>query len=62
MSGIGLVIVSLMIAALLVAILGFIQILKQNKDSGKRSNKLMFLRIGIQATVILILFIIYCLN
>jgi hypothetical protein len=48
-----------MIAALAVAIIGFVQILKKDKNQGKRSNKLMVLRIAIQASVITILFLLY---
>jgi len=58
-SAFGIVIIVLMFAALAVAIYGFIQILRSDKNQAKRSNKLMMLRIAIQATVILIIFVTY---
>ena len=49
----------LMIATLAVAIIGFVQIMFKSKNSDKRSNKMMILRVVLQAIVIALIAIIY---
>jgi hypothetical protein len=59
MHNINVFIVILMVAALLVAVFGFVQIIMKDKTAGKRSNNLMILRVVLQGAVIIIIALLY---
>ncbi len=50
---------ALMAAVLLVLVLGVLNIMRSGDDASRTSNKLMMMRVGLQATVILLIGVLF---